>query len=198
MRSKFVSLVGLVVIFCAAQLHAAEFKVKPGSPNEVVFTSKAITEEFQGRTDQMTGSIVVDPAGVGDSILVHIEVDLASLDSGLGKRDQHMRDNHLETKKYPKAVFDGATVTGGDGAALTADDPATFEVEGSFTLHGVTRRLHTTVEVRLKDPGTLEFKTDFPVALADHNISRPKFLFLKLAEVQQVSVTGTATLAGSN
>jgi polyisoprenoid-binding protein YceI len=142
----------------------------------------------------VTGRISVDPAQVGDSVVVYIEVDMASLDTGLGKRDQHMRDNHLETKKYPKAVFQGATLRGGSGVALTGT-PAKFEIEGAFTLHGVTRRLRTTVEVVLKDARTIEFKTEFPVALPDHKIERPKFLFLKLAEVQQVAVTGTATLS---
>ena len=61
-------------------------------------------------------------------------------------------------------------------------------------VHGVTRRMRATVEVLLKDDRTLQFKTEFPVALADHKIDRPKFLFLKLADVQQIAVTGTATL----
>jgi polyisoprenoid-binding protein YceI len=124
-----------------------------------------------------------------------IEVDMASLDTGLGKRDQHMRDNHLETKKYPKAIFQGATLRSGAGSALVEGTPVTFDVEGAFTLHGVTRRMRAEIEVTLKDPGTLEFKTAFPVALADYKIDRPKFLFLKLAEVQQVAVTGRAVRA---
>jgi hypothetical protein len=68
-------------------------------------------------------------------------------------------------------------------------------VEGAFTLHGVTRRLRASVEVLLTDASTLQFKATFPVALPDYNISRPKFLFLKLGEVQELAVTGTAKLA---
>jgi polyisoprenoid-binding protein YceI len=181
------------VLLFAATLHAAEFVVKPGSPNQVVFTSKATTETFQGKTDKVQGRIVLDPASVADSVLVHIEVDLASLDTGIGKRNQTMRDDYLETKKYPRAVFDGVTIRSGAGKPL-GGDPA-FEVEGNFTLHGVTRRLHATVEVLQKDARTLEFKAAFKVPLADYKITRPKFLFLKLGEVQDVAVTGTATLA---
>ena len=195
MRNILATLLAGLLLVGAGALHAAEFVVKPGAPNQVVFTSKAATETFQGKTNKMQGRIVVDPANVVDSVTVHIEVDLASLDTGLGKRDQHMRDNHLETKKYPTAVFSGATLRGATGGALSADAPVTFDVEGEFTLHGVTRRLRTTVEVLLKDPKTLEFKTAFIVPLADYHIDRPKFLFLKLGEVQEVEVTGTATLA---
>ena len=171
------------------------FVVKPGSPNQVVFTSKATAESFQGKTDRMNGHISFDPSSMTDSITVLIEVDMASLDTGLGKRDQHMRDNHLETKKYPTATFKGATLLAGAGSALASGTPSKFDVEGAFTLHGVTRRMRTTVEVLLKDPNTVEFKAEFPVALADYKIDRPKFLFMKLADVQQIAVTGRATLA---
>ena len=192
MHLKRIIVHAALFLLLAVAVQAAEFVVKPGKPNEVVFTSKAASESFQGRTDQMSGSIVVDPGQVGDSVAVRIEVDLKSLSTGIGKRDQHMRENHLETGKYPKATFYGVTVKGGSGP-LVAGTPSKLEVEGNFTLHGVTRRLRTTVEVLLKDAHTLEFKAAFTVPLADYKIDRPKFLFLKLGEVQELTVTGVAT-----
>lgn len=192
MLLKRIIILAALFSLLAVAAHAARFVVKPGKPNEVVFTSKAASESFQGRTDQMSGSIAVDPAQVGDSVAVRIEVDLKSLNTGIGKRDQHMRDNHLETGKYPKATFEGVTVKGGSGP-LVAGTPSTLDVEGSFTLHGVTRRLRTKVEVLLKDEHTLQFKTAFNVPLADYKIDRPKFLFLKLGEVQELTVSGVAT-----
>ena len=191
MQLKRISIAAVLFSLVAVAVQAAEFVVKPGKPNEVVFTSKAASESFQGKTDQMSGSIAVDPAQVGDTVAVHIEVDLKSLSTGIGKRDQHMRDNHLETGKYPRAIFDGVTVKG--GGALVAGTPSKLDVEGNFTLHGVTRRLRTTVEVLLKDEHTLQFKAAFPVPLADYKIDRPKFLFLKLGEVQELTVSGVAT-----
>jgi len=68
----------------------------------------------------------------------------------------------------------------------------TFECEGDFTLHGVTKRLRVNVDVTPSDEKTLAFKTAFKVPLADYNIARPKFLFLKLGEVQEVNVEGVA------
>ena len=189
---KRILILAALLSLLAVAAHATEFVVKPGKPNEVVFTSKAASESFQGKTDQMSGSIVVDPAQVGDSVAVRIEVDLKSLSTGIGKRDQHMRENHLETGKYPRATFVGVTVKSG-GGALVAGTPAKLEVEGDFTLHGVTRRMRTTVEVLLKDERTLQFNAAFKVPLADYKIDRPKFLFLKLGEVQELTVTGVAT-----
>jgi len=189
-------LLGLLLLLLAGSARAEEFVVRPGGANKVVFLSKAPVESFEGKTAKLEGRIAVDPAAVGDSITVRVEVDLASLDTGIAKRNQHMRENHLETAKYPKAVFTGATVAGPAGARLEAGRPVAFEVEGTFALHGVSRRLRTTVEVTLEDQGgkrQLRFKTAFPVSLAAYAISRPQFLFLKLADEQAVRVTGVAT-----
>lgn len=192
MRTARVLILALVL---ASPVSAAEFVVKPGAPNKVVFTSKAATETFSGKTDRMSGSIVVDPAAVGDSVAVRIAVDLASLDTGIGKRNQHMRENHLETEKYPEAVFEGASVRGPAGASLAPGRTVAFDVEGTFTLHGVAKRMRVTVHVTARDERTLAFETTFPVTLADHAISRPKFLFLKLGETQTVTVSGVAVAA---
>jgi polyisoprenoid-binding protein YceI len=185
----------IAAIAAATPVVAAEFVVKAGAPNKVVFISKAATETFDGKTDRIEGRIVVDPASVGDSVTVQLEVDLASLETGIGKRNQHMRKNHLETEKYPKAVFTGAAVLQPKGATLTPGKTIEFECEGSFTLHGVTKRLRAKVDVTARDERTLAFRASFKVPLADYKIERPKFLFLKLGEVQDVVVEGVAIAA---
>jgi polyisoprenoid-binding protein YceI len=192
MRSSFI-LLALAVLLPVA-VRAADFVIKPGAPNQVVFTSKATAETFQGKSDQIQGRVSIPPDSLADSMTVYVEVDMASLKTGVGKRDKDMREDYLETKKFPKGIFKGTTIKNG-AIRLVPGAPAKLDIEGSFTLHGVTRRLRTTVEVVLKDERTLEFKTEFPVTLQDYKIERPKFLFLKLAEVQQVAVTGTATAA---
>jgi polyisoprenoid-binding protein YceI len=177
---------------------AAEFVVKPGGENKVVFVSQAPIETFEGHTNRMQGRIVVDPAGVTDSITVHLEVDLASLDTGIAKRNMHMRENHLETTKYPRAVFDGAAIASPSGARLEAGRPLSFDVEGTFSLHGVSRRLRIKAEVTYAPQpagARLTFRTTFPVNLTDYAIRRPEFLFMKLAETQTVKVTGVAFAA---
>jgi polyisoprenoid-binding protein YceI len=197
MRLRILALAALAFA-PATESPAAEFAVKPGKDCKVVFTSKAPTETFQGRTDRMQGTITLDPSAVGDSITVHLEVDLASLDTGKKMRNQHMRENHLETDKYPKAIFDGAAVLSPAGAKLEPGKPTAFQIEGTFALHGVTRRLRCPAEATFTPAGkggTIAFTAQFSVALPDYQIKRPEFLFLKLAEVQEVSVSGVASSA---
>jgi polyisoprenoid-binding protein YceI len=179
--------------------NAAVFQVRPGGDSKVVFISKAPMEKVEGKTSRMEGTIDVDPGQLADSATVHFEVDLASLDTGIAKRNQHMRENHLETARYPKAVFHGVVLQGAGGASLVRGNPTTLDVEGTFALHGVTRRIRIPVEVTFKGGTTggerIAFKTTFPVSLAEYAISRPQFLFLKLADTQEVRVSGTAVSA---
>jgi polyisoprenoid-binding protein YceI len=176
---------------------AATFLVHPGGDDKVSFVSRAPMEKFEGKTNRIEGRIEVDPARLGDSASVHFEVDLASLDTGIAKRNQHMREDHLETAKYPRAVFDGVAIHA-PGAALEPGKPTPLDVEGTFTLHGVSRRVRLTVQVTYlpkERGGQIAFQTNFPVGLSDYQISRPQFLFLKLADTQEVQVKGIASAA---
>lgn len=200
MRTLKLAMLVLPALLALAPREApgAEYLVKPGGQTKVVFVSTAPMEKFEGKTSKMEGRIAVDPAKLGDSVTVHLEVDMASLDTGLAKRNQHMRENHLETAKYPKAIFDGATVSHAPGIALASGQPTGFDAEGTFTLHGVSRRILVHIDATYRPGqggGTIEFHTEFPVTLGDYKISRPEFLFMKLAETQDVRVIGVATIA---
>ena len=190
-------LIALVAIASHGAANATSFVVRPGGENKVAFVSKAANESFEGKTNRLEGTINVDPTKVGDSASVHFEVDLASLDTGIGMRNRHMRENHLETAKYPKAIFEGAMIRGPSDAALNAGKAVPLDVEGTFTLHGVSRRIRIMVQTTYQpnDGGRIAFQTRFPVLLADYAISRPQFLFLKLAETQEVRVSGVARAA---
>ena len=174
---------------------ATEFRVHTGKESRVVFASKAAMEQFEGKTNSLEGMIEIDPAALGDTASVRFEVDLATLDTGLKMRNTHMRENHLETSKFPKAIFEGAALRGRSARALEAGRAESLDVEGTFTLHGVSRRIRIACEIVYRPipaPARIEFNTTFPVALADYAIARPQFLFLKLSDVQTVKVRGVA------
>lgn len=180
----FVRSVGVAVLLAAASpsLGAGqEFQVDRRAANRVVFTSRAAVEEFQGVTSRIDGFVVLDgptlgPETGGADTRFYFEVDLASLDTGIGLRNRHMRDNYLEVGRYPFATFEGSivrTVPGGESVfRVTA--------EGEFVVHGVSRRRQLTCRV---EPISAGYRTqcDFEVLLSDHDIEIPKIMFLKLA-----------------
>jgi polyisoprenoid-binding protein YceI len=195
MRRSAASILGFALILAAMPAGGAEFRIRSGDGTRVVFESKAPMESFKGKTNRVEGRILVSPPSAGDSVTVDVEVDLASLDTGIRMRNRHMREKHLETDRYPKAIFHGATVLDGSAARLDPGKKIVLTIEGTFTLHGVSRRLRAPVEVVYEpkgEGGRIRFETTFSVSLEVHQISRPQFLFLKLADVQQVTVTGVA------
>ena len=197
MRATCIAFLAMAALSGPAAAAPATFAVLPGvEGNLITFVSKAPLETVEGKTGQVAGSVVVDPAALAAGCRVEIAVDLASLDTGIGKRNQHMCENHLETERFPQASFSADSLSGAP-AVLLPGAPAAFTLVGDFSLHGVTRQIAVPVTVTLSADGTaLAVSAAFTVKLADYSIARPKFLVMKLDELQRVSVALTARRQG--
>lgn len=167
---------------------ATHFAVVPGERTGVVFESRAPMEKFKGRTDQVRGWLDADLDDLTHPVRLEIQVDLASFDTGMGKRNKHMRENHFETDRYPVAVFSGGEVTEPTSDALTVGGKASLKLTGTLDLHGVKHEMTCVVNLTRPETGTVLVEAEFIVWLQDHRIKRPKFLVMKLAEDQQVTV----------
>ena len=132
------------------------------------------------------GSVVTARASGSEPFDGSLVVDLRTLATGIGLRDQHMRENYLEVGKGPG--FDTATLSEIVLNGFTADMP---EGKGSFTgvlaLHGVSKAVTGPVEVRRPDAG-LRVKASFPVELADYGIRKPRYLGIGVRDTVQVEV----------
>ena len=91
---------------------------------------------WRGKFDHTSGSIVLDKdKGTGT---VDVTVDATSIDFGMPKLNEHTQSAEmLDVAKYPTATYKGTLVSFKDGAPT--------QVEGQFTLHGVTRPLNLTI-----------------------------------------------------
>jgi len=72
----------------------------------------------------------------GDDNNVEIKVDLASLETGIGLRDEHLRDKYLEVKKYPYATLQ---VPRASLKLASSGSEVQGATKGQLTLHGVTK-----------------------------------------------------------
>lgn len=70
---------------------AQSYLTESGNVN---FLSKASLNEFNGESDKLNGLIDLSQN------LLDFYVDLNTLDTGIGLRNKHMRDNYLETEDY--------------------------------------------------------------------------------------------------
>ncbi len=92
---------------------------------------------WRGKFDKTSGTIVLDKdRGTGS---VEITVDTSSIDFGHPKLNEHAKSAEMfDVEKYPTAVFKGR-LNGFKSGAPT-------EVDGTFTLHGVTKPLTLTID----------------------------------------------------
>jgi len=187
----------LVLVLLTAQSARAERWAVVTDGAEVVFTSKAPLETFKGRTHLVSGWVEFDPENLRGPVQGEIVVDLASLDTGKNKRNQHMRENHLETDRYPTAHLIPEAVLMATSTTIPAAGAVELRLRGTFDLHGVTRPLECPVWLHLQDNGDVVVEAAFPVLLSDHDIERPKFLVMKLADEQKVDVRFTLRRTGT-
>ncbi len=178
-----------VTLTIASQAEPLTFTITAGAENSIRFESKAPMETIIGTTDQISGSITLDPANLTAGVSATLVVDPAAIKTGNGIRDSHMRENHLHTKQHPEIKFTMADLP--LEGALGSGEARPFTIEGEFTLHGVTKKINLPVEVTLFALGEvqrLHITGHFEVRLADYSIPRPQFLVMKLDEVQSITL----------
>jgi len=188
MRILTILLAAGVFILPEMPLCAAEYHIDTTAQRLVRFISEAPLDNFDGVTNRIDGFAVIPPnAGQQgqnyDSAQFYFEVDLNSLDTGIGLRNRHMRENYLETDSYPFARYAGR-VSGVDRGSDTA---FFVSATGELTIHGVKRPLATTITA-VKDRQRYHVRTHFPVALPDFKIKVPKLMFMKISDTVQVQV----------
>ncbi|WP_255989939.1 YceI family protein [Chitinolyticbacter albus] len=89
-----------------------------------------------GVFDKTSGTIVIDSAKKSGSL--DITVDTTSLDTGLAKRDDHLKsEEFFNVAKFPTANF--------KSDKLNFDGDKLVSIDGTFTLLGVAKPLTLTV-----------------------------------------------------
>ena len=85
--------------------------MKKSDDNLVKFTSSTSLLDFDGITSNIDGYIYWEGDKIfGEKNEIYFEVDLNSVETGIGKRDRDMREDVLETDKYPKTWYKGKII----------------------------------------------------------------------------------------
>jgi polyisoprenoid-binding protein YceI len=114
-----------------------------GSGSEARYRAQEVlsgrgANEAIGRTGDVTGLIQIDADGIILADQSRITVDLRTLQSDSGMRDNYIKRSTLQVDQFPTADF---VVTGAPGlpVPLPTSGSAAFELTGDLTVHGVTR-----------------------------------------------------------
>lgn len=161
------------------------FATDPMNRNVVTFTSEAPLEDIVGLSNDVDGYIVYDNNSPRRGLRGHLEVPVASLDTGIELRNEHLQsDLWLDADQYPKITFN--IVGTQDVRRIKYTTSAqTYEMTlvGPLTCHGRTVRLvvparvtflRQTNETKTKMEGNLiAIRASFEVELDDLEITGP-------------------------
>lgn len=144
---RFVS-AALVAAALALPAQAATWEIDPTHSNVGFVVKHLVVAKVRGNFTTYKGSVVLDEKDLAKSS-VDVTIDTASINTGNGDRDNHLKGaDFFDVKKFPAMTFKSTRVEKtGNG---------TFRVSGDLTMHGVTKPVVLEGEgpsPEMKDPG---------------------------------------------
>ena len=94
-----------------------------------------------GSTSAISGDIFINKSKPSASTIGTITVDISTLTSDRSQRDDAIRGNWLESKKYPTATFVAKRLEGLPDTPYTDGQPLTFKIIGDLTVRTVTKEV---------------------------------------------------------
>ena len=125
-----------------------------------------------GATSDVTGQIVVGPDGKVVKESSKVTIELSSLKSDQGRRDNFLRRSTLETSKYPQAQLVPVALEG-LLLPIAAGSSQTFSVRGDLTVHGTTHPTTWQVTARGEGNGIVGTATT-AFTFKDFGLEQPK------------------------
>jgi YceI-like domain len=159
---KFIITTALV--FLLQQYSHAQSKLftKTGS---ISFFSKTNVENISAQNNKVLAIWELASGKIEFSVLMKgFEFEKALM-------QEHFNEDYVESDKYPKATLK-AVIENSNTILLTSDKTYTVKVNGTLTMHGITKPINTTATIKVKD-GVASATATLPVLLADYNIKIP-------------------------
>jgi len=155
-----------------------------GSGEVAVVCPLTVGGRFEAKTRSVSGQLAVDPAQPS-RLTGEIAVDLKTLDTGIGLRNTHMRENYLEVGKgdgFDRAVLSEIVLK---GEAATVTGATTFTA--TLLVHGTRKPVSGQAHIS-RAGADVHVDASFPVTLADFGIAEPRYLGVGVKDQVQVKV----------
>ncbi|MEF3404494.1 YceI family protein [Agromyces sp. CCNWLW203] len=128
-----------------------------------------------GRTSDVTGGFTVDGLSLTAASL---EVDVASIATDSGNRDEYFRSNAMRASEFPTATF-VLTEPVTAAAAPTVGEVQTVQATGDLTLAGVTRSVTVDLEA-VWNGSDGQVAGSIPITFADFGVEAPNLGFVSV------------------
>jgi polyisoprenoid-binding protein YceI len=136
--------------------------------------SIGVPSTANGKTSDISGTfyLTADGTALDTSQTSSFTVDLTSLQSNESRRDSRAQ-SALETSQFPTTTFTATSVSGLDTSAIADGAKVTFQLNGTFELHGVTKDVTWTVEAT-RQQNVISAIANLDFKFADYDISPPQ------------------------
>ena len=145
---------------------------------------------FAATTPSLSGTLALEGAKPV-RLLGEVSIDLATIDTGIALRNQHLKENYLEVSKgegFNKAVLSDIQLA--DATGETFDGTSAFT--GTMLLHGVKKPVAGTVEIH-SEGTSRRVRAEFPLVLTDFAVSPPMYMGVGVGSKLLVKVSLLAT-----
>jgi polyisoprenoid-binding protein YceI len=133
-----------------------------------------------GRTEDVTGELTVDSLSLTAAT---ITVDVASIATDEGARDEYFRDTAMQADEFPTATFtltEPVTLE-----ASVAGVAQTLEAAGELTMHGVTQPVTVDLQAALTETGG-QVVGSIPITFSDYEVTAPDLGFVSVEDAGAV------------
>lgn len=172
---KFLLSISVVAMLSAT----AQEKVYSTKSGIVKFFSNSPLEKIEAVNSQTTCKLSDKSGQLGFLMLIKG----FKFDNSL--MQDHFNENYMESSKFPKADFKGV-VTNIASVNFTKDGNYPVTVDGSLTIHGVTKKITEKGFVEIKG-GKVSLKSTFGVKIKEYGITG-KYIGEKIANEVEVTV----------
>src|SRR5271154_3361321 len=167
----------------SAELRSGTLELYP-SKTLIEFRLSGTLHTTHGTFKLERATIIADPATgkAGGSIVV----DARSGDTGIGARDNDMRESVLEAQRYPEITFDPQHFT----LELRRGGQFQATMQGVLTLHGGRHDVVLTAQGQFVGDN-LTATAHFSVPYVDWGLEDPSVLFLTVAKQVDIDIATT-------
>ena len=177
MRLTILYFLAAALLPSVAQAQGPVFVITP-EESTVLFSVKA-SVAIEGKFDKWEATLTYPSTDVTTGVL-DIKIQAATVNTGSGMKDDKLKSkDFFDVKQDPLITF--------HSTKIVQTGPTTFDVQGTFTIRGVTKPETLTLVVSGKGTGTGDIKGTMAFDRKDYGMNSG-IPFIKIADRVEVTV----------
>ena len=139
----------------------------------VTFLAKITGSSFQAKTEKLTGTVEFN-ADRTEVVKAKLEVKVDTIKTGMSMRDSHMRNNYLESKKYPSVIYTAKNLP------FNPTKSSTNKITGKFAIHGQEKEATVEMKVTEVSQNKMVLEGKSILNILDYGIKQPTFMVVEM------------------